>query len=280
MKNRIAVVYLSWLPYGITYFKEFLNSYTKHPSQTPHELVILFNGYVKSGDVTPYLELLSDSGLNPSLYYLKEGYDIDAYFFVAAKLKHDYVLFLNTYSRILYSGWLDIYVKHFKGNVGLMGATASWQSLFNTWASRANLVYESQKGLLHNFRKFKLFIKTFFFRRFFLVPFPNPHVRTNAFMIRRELFLQAHRRRIRSKYDAYLFENGKKSLTRQVLAWGFDVLVVDCRGNSYQANQWPQSKTFWISEQENLLIEDNQTDLYKMSGPHRRQILTKMAWGI
>ena len=43
--KTIAVVYLSYVPYGINFLKIFLVSYVHNNSGTSHELIILFNGF-------------------------------------------------------------------------------------------------------------------------------------------------------------------------------------------------------------------------------------------
>ena len=59
-----------------------------------------------------------------------EGYDINAYLYVAKKLDHDYVLFCNTHTEILSDGWLSKMVAAAElENVGLVGATASYESI-------------------------------------------------------------------------------------------------------------------------------------------------------
>src|SRR2546421_1773981 len=47
--------------------------------------------------------------------------------------------------------------------------------------------------------------------------FPSPHLRTNAFLIRREVMLKLHYGKMRSKKEAYIFESGNQSMTGQIL---------------------------------------------------------------
>ena len=114
---------------------------------------------------------------------------------------------------------------------------------------------------------------------FLFKSFPNPHLRTNAFMIRRDVFLAVRYKPLTSKFRAYQCESGRNSVTNQVIKQGYDVYVVDRNGQVYESRKWPESRTFWIDKQENLLVEDNQTQLYHNATPDDKKKLTRLAWG-
>ena len=138
-----------------------------------------------------------------------------------------------------------MYRKAFQNNTGIISATGSFQSHYSLVFQKNKWSYESSNGYIHNFRKYKLFFKAFFYWRFLFKPFPNPHIRTNAFMIKRELFLSIKRAVVKDKMDAYCFESGRKGLTNQLLTKGYKTLILDKSGNTYEPDQWYQSKTFW-----------------------------------
>lgn len=280
MQNKIAVVYLMWLPYDIALFDNFLKSYSLNDCGVEHELIIVFNGYQNFDQIKPHLNILNlKYSLNPNYLTLSQGQDIDAYYFVASKLSHDIVLFLNTFSIILDRDWLKKYIINFKDNVGLISATSSNQSYFSSVFYNNKFLPDLNKGLLSNIRKCKLFLKAFFYWRFLFNSFPNPHVRTNGFMIRRELFISLKYKPLKSKFKAYQFESGKNSLTNQVFRKKYQVLVIDKNGQSYTKQNWNASNTFWRSNQENLLISDNQTRIYSNASDEEKLLLTKAAWG-
>jgi hypothetical protein len=79
--------------------------------------------------------------------------------------------------------------------------------------------------------------------------------------------------------DAYRFESGMLSLTRQVQALGLDVLVVDRDGRGYRPDEWASSDTFRQNGQKNLLIADNQTDSFAASNETEQEALCRRAWG-
>lgn len=109
--------------------------------------------------------------------------------------------------------------------------------------------------------------------------FPAPHVRTNAFMIKRELMLGLQHAPIVNKMDAHLFESGKEGMTGQVRRAGLRTLVVGRDGRAYEPDQWHLSETLWQGEQRNLLVSDNQTNDYAHGSPQRRVFLSRVAWG-
>ena len=61
--------------------------------------------------------------------------------------------------------------------------------------------------------------------------FPSPYVRTNAFLIERELLLSLQTGRLGTKSAAYRFESGHGGMTEQLRARGLKPLMVG-RGGS------------------------------------------------
>ena len=109
--------------------------------------------------------------------------------------------------------------------------------------------------------------------------FPNPHIRSNAFMVKRERFLAFRKPLFQSKLDAAHFEHGHESMTRQVLRAGFKARVVDASGAGYDVDQWPLSDTFRLRNQNQLLITDNQTAFFAAANNERRLVYTWFSWG-
>ena len=278
--KKTAVVFLMWLPYGIEYLERFANSYLSYAAGYKHKLVILFNGTALVNNYQPFLQLARERFTDFEIMELDKGQDIDAYFFAASKLSEEYILFLNTFSEFRNANWLRFYHDNFQNDVGVVGATGSYQSLLTTTLKENTWRWQKRKGLKQNIRKYKLLLKTNITRRFLLHPFPNPHIRTNAFMVERSQFSKIKHPKMKTKFDAYLFENGRQSLTNQLIRAGKRPLVIDKNGKGYDISHWKESRTFWIAEQENLLISDNQTALYHNADSSYRKILSNNAWGI
>jgi hypothetical protein len=112
-----------------------------------------------------------------------------------------------------------------------------------------------------------------------VLPFPNPHIRTNAFIIEREVFLDLVPTSITTKNETYLFESGPTSLTRQILGLGRKAVVVGRDGRNYDIDQCQNSQTFRQGDQNNLLVKDNQSRHFQAADPATRRALTEMTWG-
>jgi pyruvate/2-oxoacid:ferredoxin oxidoreductase beta subunit len=110
-------------------------------------------------------------------------------------------------------------------------------------------------------------------------PFPNHHLRTNAFLVPSEIARRIQVAALRTKFDAYAFESGTRGLTPQILQMGKRVLVVGRDGKAYDMEQWHLSNTFWRRNQENLLVADNQTRKYESSDTASRAVYSLLAWG-
>lgn len=263
-----AVVYLARHADGLEATRSFVRSYLAFDAGRPHELVVILKGFDEAAVRTATVEVFD--GIECRFVDVTEGgYDLGAYFTVARSLPHSAYLFLNTFSRVLDTGWLAKYTAALSApNVGLVGATASYESHWTAFQR----VYPRWRVWGETARQ-----RAFYRRNF--DAFPNPHIRTNAFMIGRETLNRLELPVPRDKMDAYRLESGKSGLTRQISGLGLEPVVVDRAGKSWKKDEWPVSKTFRSGEEENLLIADNQTDGFLTADPQRRGLLSTLAWG-
>lgn len=109
-------------------------------------------------------------------------------------------------------------------------------------------------------------------------PFPNPHVRTNGFMVPRELFLEILPSSFQTKLDVLRFESGAASLTQAMRARGLRPVIVGANGLAYDIERWPSSETFRLGQQSNLLISDNRTRAYDQMDADRKRQYTAMSY--
>jgi hypothetical protein len=246
--------------------------------------VIIFNGLQDQAALTPYEDLLF--GIRHEVFFTRcPTQDIPAYFSALRSFPAEYVCFLNSYSVILHHGWLRCLYEHAsRDGVGLVGATGSWESRLSSYINGAAwpLAGERPIHLLDGgkrlLRRLRMRSEARRLRKWFQ-PFPNPHLRSNAFMLSRKLMLSLEVGHIRYKVDAERFESGRNGLTRQVLDRGLDALVVGRDGAAYRAEQWPQSRTFRSADNRNLLVADNRTEQYLEADCATRATLEVMAWG-
>jgi len=278
--KTVAVVHLIWLPFGIELFKNFVQSYKKYSPGYSHDLIILFNGVTQKDETSDFHTFLKDQQIEYHSYYLKDGLDIKAYHWIALQLTHTYILFLNSYVQLLAPDWLRYFIEAMQQEgTGIAGATGSWQSHYTSVFTNNRFKWDTEKTFNENYRKYKLFIKAVVYWFFLFKPFPNPHVRTSSFMMKRELFIRFSKREVKNKFGAYLFESGRRGLSNQLLKKGFKMLVIDKYGKTYEIKDWPLSSTFRINDQKNLLISDNRTRQFEESTVKEQQKLTYLAWG-
>ena len=106
----------------------------------------------------------------------------------------------------------------------------------------------------------------------------EPHVRTNAFCLRRQQYLSIVTQEPSSKMQAYAFETGARSLTREVRGAGLAARIVGRDGDCDLADA-RELRTFRWGGQSNLLVADNRTDDFAHGDRGRRQYLQQLAWG-
>ncbi|WFT92840.1 hypothetical protein QA633_31525 [Bradyrhizobium barranii] len=109
--------------------------------------------------------------------------------------------------------------------------------------------------------------------------FPNVHMRTNAFMIDRQIFLDTQPAAIRDKKDSYLFESGQNGLTQQIFQRGLKVVIVGADGQRYDTDRWAESGTFRLGDQRNLLVKDNQTRAFDNMDASEKRAFAELTWG-
>jgi hypothetical protein len=274
--TSICVVHLVRAANGIEPFARFLASYDQSDREPEHELLILFKGF----DTQPagkeglecYRSLLASRPYR-SLAVPDVGFDIMPYFTAVRAFEYDYFCFLNSFSVILDPQWLTkLYTHAVRPGIGVVGASGNWYSRVPPLArERARLQARPYWRSLPGYIRLNTLILC-------CVPFPNYHIRTNAFMIRRELALGLRGTATRTKRLAYRFEHGRSSLTRQLLARGLEPLIVGRDGRSYAKEEWGNSNIFWQGDQSNLLVTDNRAQDYAEGTPERRHILWQLAW--
>jgi hypothetical protein len=178
-----------------------------------------------------------------------DSFDIGAYIEWASMIEEGLICVFSATSEILAPDWLSkLAINLAVPNVGLVGATASYESL-----KEINSAFPA---------------------------FPNAHIRSTAFMIDREFFLSiTEGLKIENKIDAYHFESGPKSLTRQVLAEKKEILLVGRNGRGYSPKFWAASHTFRQGTQKNLLIADNQTRNFSAIPWKEKREFVIITWG-
>lgn len=280
-------------------FAAFIQSYRTHPAGVPHELALVFKGFRSEDETRPHLDLAGGL-VSDVLHVGDEGFDLTAYFAAAGRLGRECYCFLNSFSEILADGWLgSLRAALGDPDVGLVGASGSWASIrsyarFNLGlggpyarvfpsraATRALMAQHTARSSARNgSAPGKLAtLREVLHQLVFFEPFPCHHVRTNAFMLTGEACSRIRIGTLREKVDAYRFESGRASITRQVERIGLRAVLVGRDGRPHEVPEWPASRTFWQGGQENLLVADNQSREYERGDADLRRLLSRYAWG-
>lgn len=247
----LCLVYLAWTPYGIGAAERFLASYRRHRAGTEHRLVVARAGPAADRSAwTALFDGASDAHLD-----LGTGMDLDHYRATVDAVAAERYCFVNTVSEVLADEWLGHLERALlQPGVGMVATTGSYET--------PNSV---RPGPLRRLRPGH-------------PPFPNPHLRTNGFAMRRELILDLEWPTGVDKLGAVALEGGYESLTRQVQERGFAAMVVGRDGVAYPRERWRESQTFRSGEQANLLLADNRTRHYQDGGFLVRRGLAWLAW--
>lgn len=295
-----GVIYLYRFAEGETAARKFLASYRAHPAGLKHDLHVILKGFPDEVSLASAHALFSDVSSN-IVETDDSAYDIGSYFAAAKLARNDKLMFFNTFSEIKADSWLAYLDRALDlPGIGLVGATGSWQSLSSAYEAAFQLflrhslaflrrvltsraggpIDESATGrigagsLMRNLKRAPLY--PLYLHQY--GRYPNPHIRTNAFMIRRRLFLSLRAPHFGRKSDVYKFESGRRSMTNQITSRGLGVLVVDRLGAIYRIPEWRSSSTFWNEDQCGLMVSDNQTRSYEAGNPKRQSLLRGYAW--
>jgi hypothetical protein len=279
--TEVCVAHLVWGPLGLGPVEDFAAAYRRHAAGCAHRLVVGFNGVAGAAErarlEAPFAGVAHDTFAMPA-----PTQDIPVYIAAARRDPADYVCCLNSYSTPLADGWLAALLSEAdRPGIGLVGATGSWESYYSAAlgaAERPPHVPSPRRWAGWAVRAARRTVRAARLAPH-EVPFPNPHIRSNAFMLRRDLFLSLRAGPLATKRDAERFESGRRGMTRQVLARGLAVRVVGRDGVGYAPADWFGSRTFRSGSQENLLIADNRTRQYAEADAATRARLAELAWG-
>ena len=312
---QIGVVYLYRCAEGERPVRTFVESYRAHAAGADHDLHVIFKGFGGKPALESAQALFAGLPIHP-IELADTGYDIGSYFAAARTVTNRRLIFFNTFSELLADDWLKKFDDALNlPGVGLVGATGSWQSHRSMYQQSLRHAANSVRHPLQylrrlqddllataaggsapgtgtdgkstkvNARRFYRRVSTSLYRLIHFhhylsqyPSFPNPHIRTNAFMIERNLLLSLDMSSFRTKFGVYKFESGWQSLTRQILAQGFRPVVIDCEGHVYDMAEWKASSTFWINGQTKLVVADNRTRDYSEGNQHMRERLQANAW--
>ena len=265
--NKFIVVYLISAYDNRENLKQFINNYLKFDAGSKHELVICFKNFDKQDDIFKigelklinYTEFLDNNKFN--------DYDWGSYRRISKKYYDKIIFFMNCHCRPLVNNWL----RHFKNNYTektLLGPAGSYESMVNS----------ALKG-----KHSKSKIKSIFYAISNLVDFPlfpNPHIRSNCFMISASNFLDLKLNKFYKykKKGTWINESGRMGMTNQLKRKKFNIYVINSDGNKFKENEWQKSDTYALNKQSKLIIEDKFSLIFKNKKDNERLNFQNSIW--
>lgn len=293
-RARTAVVHLVWGPAGLAPFETFMSSYERHDAGFEHDLVLLYNGVT---EMHPYRSRARYLGAR-EIVLAQPRLDLAAYVAAARRLEHERLCFANSYSQVLVPGWLRLLDAALEDPAaGAAGATGSWASPLSYSLYQLGLrtpyaqAFPSRHAAREAFRELfggkKRGAASYWLYTALRTArhgratgsFPAPHLRTNAFLIDRELWLTVTNAPTKTKWDTYRLESGARSITARLCAAGTPPVVVDARGVSRGPEDWHRGNVLFQGRQEDLVMADNVTRRYASATSAQRDVLSAFAWG-
>lgn len=271
--NKIAVFYLLRKKNDRACFFEFIESYKIFHAGQDHDFFIILKGFTENENIHWVHDHLK--GINFKVFYCSDvGFDIYAYFYSSKKIRHEYVMFINSFSIISSKNWLAKIFKHINQDVIAVGCSGSWESVSSSFFY--NKIYINRNILLKSLNLIIYPIILIFFPKF-----PSGHLRTNAFLINRKFFLDyKFNKPFKLKIQSWFFENGRKSLSRFIKSKGKSFGLVDKNGIYYNELKFNKSKTFADLDNDNSLIKDNQINSFKKLNTKQKKIKSLLNWDL
>ena len=189
----IALVYLArGAGSGLLAAKKFFDAYRAFPPGCPHDLIVISKGWDEI-EGQQALERMAQKYSARIIYLPDDGYDWGAYMRLVPTLSQDWICFLNTHSQPRVDGWLNLLrlaTTSSSKDVGAVGATGSWGTIAQfPWP-------HSPTASLRTLFLFPLLPLRLLFHTIWFISkikdfpiYPNPHIRSNAFIVRRDIFL-------------------------------------------------------------------------------------------
>lgn len=241
-KHPVCVIYVARYADGVACYKRFMESLEKQSLQS-FGLFILYKGFPDIDTMIEWHRFCNHADTS-SCMICDKGYDLTAYRIGAETVSAPVLVLFNTSSELVASDAL-VKLTQYVSTGDAVGAFGSWESFQKKW-----------------------------WHRLFWPSFPNPHLRTNAFAIRRETFLRVWPKKCRTKIGCWMWESGYGGFTRRLkrafVATRFDDNL-----------RWPAwSRSGFRHCNELLLVEDNQSRRYEKANDEAKQRLVKATWGL
>ena len=266
--KKIIVIYLISVYDKKENLTNFIKYYKRFNSGAKHKLLICFKNFKKEDPIFK----------NPSLKLIKyikyidnnnfNDYDWGSYRRIAKIYNENIIFFMNCHSYPLVKNWLKFFVNHYKPKT-LLGPCGSYESMVKNPINSINEknYFKSILYSISNFVDFPLF--------------PNPHIRSNCFMLSAKdlLSLKATNKYRFKKKSTWIDESGRNGMTNQLLKKNFSIFIINHDNKKFDIGDFKKSETYAYKEQSKLIISDKFTRQYQHSNKIKKNIIKKNIWG-
>jgi len=264
--KKILVCYLMTSFDHSNSLRNFIEKYKKFPSGIDHQLLICFKKIQNKKldlirnllkDIN-YIEFIDEEDFN--------DFDIGSYKRVANSFSSRLIFFLNGNSYPNCKNWLKLVFDNYVE-----------KSIVGTSASNLSLLSSLKLKKIHKF--FSFYFRLIKYKNNYY-SFPNPHIRTNGFLINSDDFSSFIKDKyIKNKEDAWMIESGKLGLTNYFKSKGYKIYVVNSKGDKFLEKDWKLSETFNYKDQNKYIISDNQIRKYLNQSNSEKKTLQYKTWG-
>ncbi len=266
--TKILVVYLISAYDDRRNLEKFIENYKKNKSGCAHDLLICFKNFNTKDSIFKLKKL-------KNLKYIKykdnnnfNDFDWGSYLRVAKKFNDKIILFMNCHSYPIIDNWLKILVNNYSSD-SLIGPSGSYESHVNNSFSKL-LNINFIRSLIYAFSNFIDF-----------PIFPNPHIRSNCFMISSKNFqkLKLTKKYKYKKKGTWINESGRYGMSKQLKQKKFRLFVINSDGKKFDQLDWKKSNTYAITNQSKLIISDKYSRIYENSNSRKKKLIREIVWG-
>jgi len=290
---------------GVNALVDFLASVDRYKISSQSKIVIALKESSESffDEVANHVQKAQKKNLRIQLAVIPSGgFDIGTHYYVASHFKCEVIVFMTATSRANVKNWDSFLLKKFREpDVGVVGCMQSSESLkssymeiltvmikmkFHITLNKRDLLILNARGMTLKKRKIQFsdnritkllvnlitFLTLYFYKkeepfRFLhhFPDFPNPHLRTTGFAIRRELFLSVFTESPKDKGDAFNYESGYGSLTRRCTTLGWKLLVVNMRGHYYNLEDTNTQTLFRYTKGDSIVTDKESRRFHQLS---------------
>ena len=250
-----------------------------------YKIYIIFKGWEEKAHINPKSFFSNIKKKITFFYFSDDGFDLGTYFKILKYVDEDYIYFFNSTSRIVDNNFFKYSIEAMcDDKLGLLGFAGSFGSLHPSIKKIFfKLKINISKNIIYTLKNFLIDIvllpyNLYLYKNF--PKFPNPHIRTHVFLIKKDLYKEFSKnsKYPKTKIEACELESGKNGLTKFVLQNGYDVKVVNSKNRIFNIGECDKSETWRTGGKQHVLVADHGSLSYPKMHISRKIFKEYSAW--